>query len=127
MLANKSVAATIGVKNLQEAKSFYKDMLGLAVVAEEGEELVAFKSGGATLLVYRSKFAGTNKATAATWMVGADVDEIVRTLKSKGISFLHYDMPGMTREGDVHVGGGMRVAWFTDPEGNILNIASASA
>jgi hypothetical protein len=48
----------------------------------------------------------------------------VQQLKAKGITFEHYDMPGVTREGDIHVAGDMKVAWFKDPDGNILNIAS---
>jgi hypothetical protein len=75
-------------------------------------------------VVYVSSFAGSNKATAATWVAGDQVDEIARDLKEKGVAFEHYDMPGMAREGDVHVAGGMRVAWFKDPDGNILAMAN---
>jgi hypothetical protein len=59
-----------------------------------------------------------------TWVVGEDIEEVVQQLKAKGITFEHYDMPGVTREGDFHVAGDMKVAWFKDPDGNILNIAS---
>ena len=45
-------------------------------------------------------------------------------IRDRGVTFEHYDMPGMTREGDVHVAGDMRVAWFKDPDGNILNIVN---
>ncbi len=48
----------------------------------------------------------------------------VRNLDTKGVTFEHYDMPDMTHEGDVHVAGDMRVAWFKDPDGNILNLVS---
>ena len=85
--------------------------------------MIVFKSGNSTINVYRSQYAGTNKATAVTWTVG-DVEEVVRALKTKGVKFEHYDMPDMKREGDVHVAGDMRVAWFTDPDGNILNIVN---
>ena len=64
----------------------------------------------------------TNKATAVTWTVD-NVKEEVAALKSKGVVFEHYDMPGMTRDGDVYVAGDMKVAWFKDPDGNILNVA----
>jgi hypothetical protein len=57
-------------------------------------------------------------------MVGEDIADIVRGLKGKGVSFEHYDMPGINREGDLHIVGDMKVAWFKDPDGNILNIAS---
>ena len=73
--------------------------------------------------MYRSSFAGTNKATALTWTVD-DIDDVVRTLKAKGVTFEHYDMPDTRLEGDVHVSGDRRVAWLKDPDGNILALAS---
>lgn len=124
MLSNKDAAANIAVRNLETAKTFYEDTLGLTQVGAEGKELMVFKSGNSTINVYQSQYAGTNKATALTWAVGDDVEGVVRLLRTKGVSFEHYDMPGMTREGDVHVGGNMKVAWFKDPDGNILNIVN---
>jgi streptogramin lyase len=53
-----------------------------------------------------------------------DVEGAVQALKAKGVKFEHYDLPGMTRRGDVHIGDEMKVAWFKDPDGNILNIAN---
>ncbi len=50
------------------------------------------------------------------------MDAEVKALKNKGVAFEHYEMPGSTLEGDVHVFGDMRVAWFKDPDGNILNL-----
>jgi catechol 2,3-dioxygenase-like lactoylglutathione lyase family enzyme len=122
MLGNKDAVANLAVKDLQVARRFYEGTLGLKPVATEGEELIVFKSGNSTLNVYRSQYAGTNKATAVTWTVGDDVEGVVRALKAKGVTFEHYDMPGMKREGDIHVDGDMKVAWFKDPDGNILNI-----
>jgi catechol 2,3-dioxygenase-like lactoylglutathione lyase family enzyme len=124
MLGNKDAAANIAVKNLETARKFYEGTLGLKQVGAEGDELIAYRSGSSTILVYRSDYAGTNKATAVTWTVGDDVEGIVRALKAKGVTFEHYDMPSMTRKGDVHVAGDMKVAWFKDPDGNILNIVS---
>jgi catechol 2,3-dioxygenase-like lactoylglutathione lyase family enzyme len=122
MLSDKDAAANIAVKNLETARKFYEDTLGLKQVGAEGDELVVYKSGNTILNVYRSQYAGTNKATAVTWTVGDDVEGIVRGLKAKGVVFEHYDMPDMRLEGDVHVAGDMKVAWFRDPDGNILNI-----
>lgn len=124
MLGDKDAAANIAVKNLEVAKKFYRDTLGLTQVGSEGSELIIFRSGNSMINVYRSKYAGTNQATALTWVVGDDVESVVQALKAKGISFEHYDMPDITREGDVHIGGDMKVAWFKDPDGNILNIVS---
>jgi catechol 2,3-dioxygenase-like lactoylglutathione lyase family enzyme len=124
MLGNRDAAVNIAVRNLETARRFYEGTLGLKQVSADGDHLIAYRSGNSTLLVYRSDYAGTNKATAATWTVGEDVEGIARALKAKGVAFEHYDMPGVTRNGDVHVGGGRKIAWFKDPDGNILCIVS---
>jgi catechol 2,3-dioxygenase-like lactoylglutathione lyase family enzyme len=124
MLGNRDAAANIAVKDMETARKFYEDTLGLTQIGAEGEELIVFRSGNSTIVVYQSQYAGTNKATAVTWTVGENLEDVVRALKAKGVTFEHYDMPDMTREGDVHVGGSMKVAWFKDPDGNILNIVN---
>ncbi|HMJ11017.1 MAG TPA: VOC family protein [Polyangiaceae bacterium] len=123
MLANRDAVANLAVKDLTVAKQFYAQTLGLKEVAGDDAEVVTFKSGNSLINVYRSEFAGTNKATAVTWAVD-DVPAEVKQLKTKGIRFEHYDMPGLKRDGDVHVGEEMKVAWFKDPDGNILNIVN---
>jgi len=123
MLSDNNAIATVAAKNLEESKKFYERTLGLTKVMEN-DEVVAFKSGpSSTLFVYRSSFAGTNKATAVTF-VAAEVDELVRTLKSRGVTFEHYDLPKMTRQGDIHVAGSMKAAWFKDPDGNIFSLVT---
>ena len=124
MLGDKDAAVNIAVKNLERARKFYEDTLGLTQIGSEGQEVIIFKSGNSVINVYKSQYAGTNKATAVTWVVGQDVEGFVQQLKAKGIAFEHYDMPGVTRNGDVHVADDMKVAWFKDPDGNILNIAN---
>lgn len=122
MLSDKDALATIAVKNLAAAKQFYQQTLGFAPAGVEGPGVATFRSGKSTIVVYESQYAGTNKATSATWGVGGEFDAIVRTLKENGVPFEHYDMPGLTREGDVHVMGDFKAAWFRDPDGNILHI-----
>lgn len=124
LLGNRNAVANLAVKNLDVARRFYEDTLGLAPVDEEDDEVIVFKSGDSIVNVYRSQYAGTNEATAVTWTVGDDIEDIVRRLRDKGVTFEHYDMPGITRDGDIHVGEDMKVAWFKDPDGNILNIVS---
>jgi catechol 2,3-dioxygenase-like lactoylglutathione lyase family enzyme len=124
MLGDKDAAANIAVRDLETAKKFYQDTLGLTQVGVEGQEVIVFKSGNSIINVYRSQYAGTNQATAVTWVVGEDMEDVVQQLKAKGVAFEHYDMPGVTRQGDIHVADNMKVAWFKDPDGNILNIAS---
>jgi catechol 2,3-dioxygenase-like lactoylglutathione lyase family enzyme len=124
MLSDNNAIATVGVKDLERSKAFYERTLGLTKVMEN-DEVLAFKSGASTLFVYRSPYAGTNKATAVTF-VAEDVDDLVRTLKGRGVTFEHYDLPKMTRQGDIHVAGAMRAAWFKDPDGNIFSVVTPS-
>lgn len=124
MLGDKEAVANIAVKELEAAKKFYEGILGLSQVGVEGQEVIIFRSGNTTINVYRSQYAGTNKATAVTWAVGENIEDVVQALKAKGITFEHYDMPEVKREGDLHVAGDMKVAWFKDPDGNILNIVN---
>ena len=122
MLENSNATANLAVKDLEKAKAFYEGTLGLSQVDDMGGELIVYKSGDTLINVYHSQFAGTNKATAVTWTVGDRIEPIVKSLRAKGVSFEHYDMPGLTLQGDIHVGDGMKVAWFKDPDGNILNL-----
>ena len=122
MLGKTDAVANVAVKDLAVAKKFYEGTLGLTQVDAEGDEVIVMKSGDTLINVYRSEFAGTNKATSVTWTVGDEIDRIVKALKAKDVPFEHYDMPGITLEGDIHVGYGMKVAWFKDPDGNILNL-----
>lgn len=128
ILANTDAIANLPVRDIGRARRFYGETLGLAQVDSEGDNVVVYRSGDSRLLVYRSDFAGTNQATAATWIVGDRLDDVVRALREKGVAFEHYDnMPDTRRDGDIHVGRGMRVAWFKDPDGNILNLVSPQA
>jgi len=121
MLRDAAVQPMLPVKDLNAATKFYEETLGLAKVGGLPGTAVTYRSGNTTLVVYRSEFAGTNKGTAALWEVD-DVEGTAKELKSKGVTFERYDLPGLTREGDVYRAGDMKVAWFKDPAGNILSI-----
>jgi catechol 2,3-dioxygenase-like lactoylglutathione lyase family enzyme len=124
MLGDKDAMATIAVKDIEVARKFYEGKLGLKPAPTDESGVLGYKSGSSTIMVYESEFAGTNKATAATWVLGNQVDKVVKALKAKGVAFEHYDLPETNREGDVHVSGKVRVAWFKDPDGNILSIVN---
>lgn len=124
MLGDKEAIATVAVKNIEVARSFYEGKLGLKPLPAEETEVLVYRSGNSKLLVYKSQYAGTNEATAVTWLVGKDVKGVAQALKAKGVDFEKYDLPDTTREGDVHVSGNMRVAWFKDPDGNIHAIVN---
>ncbi len=124
MLQNHDAIPNIAVKDLKTAGTFYEETLGLKKIDDDGENVITFQSGNSKLFVYRSQFAGTNQATAMTWAVGDDIENIASSLKAKGVTFEHYDMPGMTRNGDIHGEEKMKAAWFKDPDGNILALVS---
>lgn len=124
MLGSKNVAATLAVSDVQRARDFYENTLGLEAL-QDALGSVLYKCGNSVLLVYPSEYAGTNQATVATWAVGDDFGAIVQELKAKGVSFEQYDdLPDTTREGDVHMIGELRGVWFKDPDGNILALAN---
>ena len=127
MLSQESVQPMLPVRDLGVAAGFYEKTLRLTPVDVQPGTAVTYRSGDTTLCVYQSNFGGTNRGTAALWEVD-DVDETVEELKSQGVTFERYDdLPGLTRKGDVHEAGTLKVAWFKDPGGNILSIQSKPA
>lgn len=125
MLAAKDAMATIPVKHIEAAKKFYGGTLGLKPAGAEMSGVAIYQSGKSKIVVYETQFAGSNRATTATWGVGDEFESVVKTLKNAGIAFEHYDLPGLHRDGDIHVAGDFKAAWFKDPDGNILHINSA--
>ena|SRR3990167_10165861 len=124
MLGDKTAVATIAVKDIEAAKKFYEGTLGLTKAGDDPGGIL-YKSGDSNVFVYESSFAGTNKATAASWGVGGDLEKIIDELKGKGVKFEHYDsIPDAKLEGDIHVIGDLKAAWFKDPDGNILNLVN---
>jgi len=121
MLDDKEPIATVAVRDLTIAKKFYRDTLGLKL-SHETTEVLTFTARAFRLFVYRSTFAGTNQATVVTWAVGTEVASIVAELGKRGVQFEHYEMPGLKLEGDLHVSEGLKVAWFKDPDGNVLSV-----
>jgi catechol 2,3-dioxygenase-like lactoylglutathione lyase family enzyme len=126
MISDKRAAATISVKDLDASRDFYEKTLGLKPADGSIDGVMVYASGDSRVLVYESQYAGTNRATTATWAVGDELDSVVADLKSKGVKFEHYDFPEGKREGDVHVFGKIRNAWFKDPDGNILSIVNGT-
>ena len=130
-LSESKVGATLAVSDLQRARGFYEEKLGLTVQVDMGGDgadgAVIYGAGGdTTLFVYTSQYAGTNQATAATWEV-ADIDATVDELASKGIEFERYPEMAEVDERGIHeIGGGGRGVWFKDPDGNIISVGQFS-
>ena len=121
MLKDKDSAAIVAVTDMARARHFYESVLGLARVSGD-DNVMEFKTGNTGLIVYKSDFAGTNKANAVVWGVGDEIEAITVHLKDRGVTFEHY--PGMDLQGDIHVAGDFKMVWFKDPDGNILHLNS---
>ena len=121
MLNSSKVEANIPASDLDRARDFYADKLGLTPREEFGGESLAYETAGGTRFnVYRTAYAGQAGHTIAQWHV-ADIESEVRDLKAKGVVFEVYDMPGAEWDGEIATIGGMgRAAWFRDSENNIL-------
>ena len=124
MLGKADATPMIAVKDLDRARKFYEETLGLKAKEAMAGEVLEVKSGDTRFEVYRSEFAGTNKATALNFEVD-DIESEVRDLKDKGIFFEKYDVEGLQPRGDFYEGEGIRTAWFKDPDGNILSLMEA--
>lgn len=122
MLNDSAITANIPASDLGRAKAFYADKLGLEPTQEGPGGVVYKTAGGTTFFLYETDYAGQAGHTIAQFHVG-DVAQEVKELKSRGVSFEHYDLPGTSWDGDVASMEGMgNAAWFTDSEGNILCI-----
>jgi predicted enzyme related to lactoylglutathione lyase len=119
MLQSAPIYSYIPAKDVPRARKFYEDKVGLKPRQEmDGGVLYQFGKGTACFL-YQTPNAGTSKASQAFWQVD-DIEREVTELKKRGVQFEDYDMPDMEKENSIFSGGGTRVAWFKDSEGNIL-------
>lgn len=125
MLNASKVTANVPVSDLDRARSFYAETLGLTPADENPGGLVYTTDGGTSFFLYQTEFVGQAGHTIAQWHV-ASVDDEVLELKSKGLQFEHYDMPGVSWDGDIARMEGMgSAAWFKDSEGNIMCLDDA--
>jgi len=122
MLSQLEAAAVLPARDLNRAKAFYRDKLGLEPAEERDGELRYRTPSGAAVLMYETENAGTAKNTALLW-VTPDVQAEVDRLRGAGVVFEEYDLPGLKTENGIATTGGERAAWFKDSEGNILCVA----
>ena len=127
MLNNSKVTANVPASDLERARKFYADTLGLQPAGENPGGLTYTTAGGTTFFLYETQYAGQAGHTIAQWHVDNVADE-VKALQAKGVTFEHYDdMPGTTWDGDVATMEGMgSAAWFKDSEGNIMCLDDAA-
>lgn len=125
MLTNVPVRSTLPVVDLNRAKKFYEEKLGLKVVGEDPSPGAVLQAGGGTQLYIYQRAATKADHTAASFSV-KDVEAEVKELKAKGVVFEEVEIPGMgvkTVDG-VATFGELKAAWFKDTEGNILGISN---
>jgi catechol 2,3-dioxygenase-like lactoylglutathione lyase family enzyme len=113
--------ASIPAKDLDGTRRFYEDVLGLEVFREDPGG-ITYRSGDSVFVLYPTQFAGTAQHTLGGFLV-KDIEAAVADLRGKGVTFEEYDMPGLKTENGIAPLGPDRVAWFKDPEGNILSLA----
>ena len=118
-LATVTPTPMLAVKDVNRARRFYEEVLGFVPLPNGLEDILQYRAGDLVFVVYPSQYAGTNQATALTWTVGDQLESAVEALKAKGVTFERYQLPDTVREGDIHVSGEIRNAWFKDPDGNI--------
>ena len=125
MLDQMPLFANVPAKDLERAKRWYKEKLGLTPSVDMGPGGVVYTPGGVTFLLYATEFAGTGKHTIGTFVVG-DIDEAVAALRAKGVVFEDYAMgdkgPNTVDGIDRGAGDGGGAAWFKDSEDNILAV-----
>src|SRR5687768_1939957 len=112
MLKDRNCAAILAASDLARARDFYERTLGFQAEDTQEDEVVSYRSGDTRFTVYRSEFAGTNKANAITFQMDGDLEAVVADLKGKGVVFEHYDLPGLTLDGDIHRAGEVGLVWF---------------
>lgn len=118
--------AVLPASDLGRAKQWWHDVLGRDPMYEDAEgESLFYDIGGTVLMVYRSDYAATAKNTAFNLMTD-DLDRDMTALRTHGVVFHDYDLPGLKTVDGVAEMGEERGAWFSDSEGNIIAISSVS-
>jgi catechol 2,3-dioxygenase-like lactoylglutathione lyase family enzyme len=120
MLEGRFMHPTLPATDLERAKAFYTEKLGLTPAREMPGGLV-YEGGGGWFLLYPSGSAGSGQHTQAGWQVD-DIDAEVAALKERGVVFEEYDYPTFKTVDGIAATGNTKAAWFKDSEGNLLGI-----
>ena len=124
MLANNRAYATLPAANMDRAKAWYRDKLGLTPSREDPGGALFSLGANSIFLLYPSSFAGTAQSTAMEFNC-EDVRAEVTVLRARGVVFEEYDMPGLKTDNGIAQLGPTLAAWFKDSEGNILALGDA--
>ena len=120
MLANQTLRAFIPTVKRLEAKTFYQDILGLSLISED-EYALEFNSNGVLLRVTTVPDLVPHQFTSLGWNV-SDIVSIIRELNKKGVFCERYNYFEQDDLGVWKAPSGTKVAWFKDPDGNVLSL-----
>ena len=129
MLADSPIFPSLPAKDINRAKAWYEEKLGMTPTRDLGPGGQLYTSGKALFVIYQTPFAGTGKHTLAGWVV-TDLDKEMAELRRRGVKFEDYAMGDKgpnTENGVATDPDGGRAAWFVDSEGNTLNVAQLPA
>ena len=124
MLKHKTSSAIVAVSDLERARDFYGNTLGLEASGDDIDGVLGYQTGDTQLVVYRSEDVRPGTGNAVAWRGGDDVEAIAETLRAKGVTLEEYPRLGMDIDRGVHRSGGFAAIWFKDPDGNILHVHS---
>jgi catechol 2,3-dioxygenase-like lactoylglutathione lyase family enzyme len=124
MLNAQKLVAFVPTADAAKARSFYQGILGMRVVSEDAFALV-LDANGTMLRVTNVQNFKPQQFTILGWDV-ADIEKAVSDLNQRGIRFENYGMPGQDERGIWKSPSGARIAWFKDPDGNVLSLTQFS-
>jgi catechol 2,3-dioxygenase-like lactoylglutathione lyase family enzyme len=118
-LAGASVSCILPVKDMDRARRFYEQALGMDPAAAKPDGKFVYRIGATEIALFPRPEGTKATHTALSFRV-ADIAAAIRDLESRGVAFADYDLPGLKTVEHVCVLGAEKAAWFSDPEGNIL-------
>ncbi|HEY8325338.1 MAG: VOC family protein [Ktedonobacterales bacterium] len=121
MLADCPIHTPLPVTDMERARRFYAERLGLLPEAELPDERdgLFYRCGGSRFLLFPSKTPSSGDHSQMTWLT-SDIEADVAALKAHGVIFEEYDLPGLKTVNSVAIIGESKGAWFKDSEGNLL-------
>jgi catechol 2,3-dioxygenase-like lactoylglutathione lyase family enzyme len=125
MLDQFPVHASLAASDIERAKQWYEQKLGLKPKQEMDGGAWYECGDGTWFLLYASGSAGTAQNTVAGWTV-KDIESVMDELRGRGVTFEEYDMPGLKTKNGLMVSGPYKAAWAKDSEGNILELSEVS-
>lgn len=125
MLGSTNIVAFVPIKDAEKARAFYEGVLGLRFVKDDGFALV-FEANGIMIRAAKMKDFTPAQFTVLGWQVSG-IENMVRALRSKGV---HFEIFGFFKQDELGIWAapnGEKVAWFKDPDGNILSVSQHAA